>query len=499
MLVKGQEHLYRSNLPAPQRLVDHCVAREPESFFPRYCLGTIQNMTHAFAAAALTFDLALERAPHSVAALVKKAVALYPYRQMEAAFAALDVAQRLDPDNPFQWQIRGRAWSRVLQWSDALAAFEQSLVFESSSASGWFDKGKALYHLHLYTDALVAIDRSLALLESSGGWDLRAAALIQLDCFADAIEAYERGLTLHPGDTYMLKKKGLLLAEMKQAEAAVQAFDALLSATSDEDLWQKPGAWYFRGLQLFTLGRFSEALAAFDASLESVPYEDANDVIRVRRRDAQTILNEGDGEILRYKALALAMLRRYTETLPIYDALIGRIPIDGDLWHRKGLALFVAGRIDEARQALAYALVLTPQDTDIAHMLAAMQEAHITSDETVLRAKVRTELTTPYAHSRKLQREIKRMLQIPYLPDLIRSGADESMEDIEGHGYGFAYLQIDKIVRFDDIPAFVELARRLSTVPGVRLTQDQRKPYEVAEARARALIDLRRPGDTRGL
>ncbi|PWT75160.1 MAG: hypothetical protein C5B60_05730 [Chloroflexi bacterium] len=486
-LTQARALLVRGNLPEAQKRVEAYVAQDPEKLFPRYCLGMIQNMVGSHKAAANNFALILKSDPQSVAAWIMKAEALYQYGKVTEAFEALDHVVELDPANSLQWQIRGRAWGRAGQWQNALAAFEQSLSLEPVSAACWYDKGKALHYLRDYEEALVALDRSLELYQTPAGWESRAQALIQLQRNDEAIATYDRCLALlHPAKSRIGEHKGLLLAVMGQPEAAIAAFDDVLGGGSDAKQADRPDIWFYRGLQLLLLRRYEEALASFNSALGMYPSgddnkEDNGNEHHSKLSDRQTIVAKGDREILRYKALTLVTMGRYPEALPIYEALIRRMPIDADLWNRIGLTVFMAGSADEAILALRHAQILVPEDAGISRMLDRMQQAHLASEGTAtLRDDVIATLTAPYDHSRRLQRRIEQTLHIPYLADHRRTLADEAMEDVEDRRYGYAYLQIDKIVGFDDIPGFLTLARRLSTVPGVELDEDQRTPYSIA-------------------
>jgi tetratricopeptide (TPR) repeat protein len=487
-LTQARALLARGNLPAAQKRVEACVAQDPERLFPRYCLGMTQNMVGSHKAAANNFALILKSDPQSVAAWVMKAEALYQYGKVGEAFEALDKVVELDPANSLQWQIRGRAWGRAGEWQNALAAFEQSLSLEPVSAACWYDKGKALHYLRGYEEALVALDRSLQLYQTPAGWESRAQALIQLQRNDEAMSAYDRCLALlHPSESRIVEQKGLLLTVMGQPEAAIAAFDDVLGGGSDAKQADRPDIWFYRGLQLQLLRRYGEALASFNSALGMYPsrddeeQEDNENDPHSRLRDTQTIVAKGDREILRYKALTLVTMGRYPEALPIYAGLIRRMPIDADLWNRIGLTVFMTGDTDEAIQALRHAQILVPEDAGISRTLDRMQQVHPANEGTAaLRDDVIATLTAPYDHSRRLQRRIEQTLHIPYWVDHRRTLADQAMEDVEDRRYGFAYLEIDKIVTFDDIPGFLTLARRLSTVPGVELDEDQRTPYSIA-------------------
>ena len=88
--------------------------------------------------------------------------------------------------------------------------------------------------------------------------------------------------------------------------------------------------WFNKGLALYKLGRYQEALHAYDEALIIDPdYVPAT-------------LNKGS---------ALHKLGRYREAVNAYDEVLSRDPNRVTAWYNKGLALGELGRISQAIDA----------------------------------------------------------------------------------------------------------------------------------------------------
>jgi tetratricopeptide (TPR) repeat protein len=79
----------------------------------------------------------------------------------------------------------------------------------------------------------------------------------------------------------------------------------------------------------FSLGRYEEALQAYDRALE---------------------LNPDDSIVLNNKGLELDKLGRCEEALQAYDRALELNPDYYDAWHNKGVALHKLGQYEEAAQ-----------------------------------------------------------------------------------------------------------------------------------------------------
>jgi tetratricopeptide (TPR) repeat protein len=101
-------------------------------------------------------------------------------------------------------------------------------------------------------------------------------------------------------------------------------------------------AWSEKGTILAILGRYDEALAAFEKA---------------------ALLDPKDLVVLFNKAQALLDLKRYDEAVQAYDDVLDRSPRDAVAWFNRGRALEALGREGEAVQSFQEAINITPKNS----------------------------------------------------------------------------------------------------------------------------------------
>ena len=133
-----------------------------------------------------------------------------------------------------------------------------------------------------------------------------------------------------------LFNKGVTLGELGKYEEALRAFDKAIELKPDYPL-----AWYNKGLTLGELGKYEEALRAYDKAIELKP----------------------DYPLAWFsKGYALGELGKHEEELRAYDKAIELKPDDPDAWFNKGVALGELGKYEEALRAFDKAIELKRDD-----------------------------------------------------------------------------------------------------------------------------------------
>ncbi len=146
-------------------------------------------------------------------------------------------------------------------------------------------------------------------------------------------------------DAEALIQKGLELFNLGHYDEALRAFERAVQLQPDN-----ADAWHSKGMALFKFGRHDEALQAFEKAVQLQP---------------------GYAEAWDAKGLMLRMLGRDTEALQAYERMI---QLDSDCaegWNGKANTLYGLGRSDEALQAFKKAIQLRPDDSDSWHNMSA--------------------------------------------------------------------------------------------------------------------------------
>ncbi|MCX6674748.1 MAG: tetratricopeptide repeat protein [Methanothrix sp.] len=132
--------------------------------------------------------------------------------------------------------------------------------------------------------------------------------------------------------------KGVALTSLGRYDEALQAYDRALEMDS-----QMVGAWHNKGHALNSLGRYDEALQAYDKAIQIDP------------KLEMAWSNKGS---------VLDSLGKYDEAIKAYNVAIKLNPNYSDAWNNKGYALEKLGKYEEAVIACDKAIEIDPQNTE---------------------------------------------------------------------------------------------------------------------------------------
>jgi tetratricopeptide (TPR) repeat protein len=119
----------------------------------------------------------------------------------------------------------------------------------------------------------------------------------------------------------------------------------------DYKVWQK------KGQILFSQGRYKDAHAAFDQSIQ---------------------MNPKNAENWNYKGIVLMLTCNCIEAIKCFDVAIALDPSFASAWNNKAVALYAMGRYDESIEACDKAIELDPRSADAWYTKALIlkNEAH---------------------------------------------------------------------------------------------------------------------------
>jgi tetratricopeptide (TPR) repeat protein len=187
--------------------------------------------------------------------------ALWNRGRTSEAIEMLDAALRARPDYPEALCLGGFILGEAGQSESALRFYEQALKHKPDYLVAWSNSGKLLCELRRFDGALIAFDRALALApDSADAWNSRAGALRELGRLEDSLAACEQALRLRPGFAEALLNQGTALMKLDRPEEALPPYRSAKQFKPSLAAVASCG----EGLTLKSLGRFDEAMAAFD-------------------------------------------------------------------------------------------------------------------------------------------------------------------------------------------------------------------------------------------
>jgi tetratricopeptide (TPR) repeat protein len=160
---------------------------------------------------------------------------------------------------------------------------------------------------------------------STGEWFFRRV----LDTMTITREAVNPAIEIEPKNATLWSKKGYVLDDLGKYEEALQAYDKALMLDPDD-----ASIWINKGITLKKIGKYDEAIKAYDKALG---------------------LNPKLAMAWNYKGNVFYALDKYEEAVRAYDEALEIDPQYADAWYNKGLALRMLDRVSESEAALAQA------------------------------------------------------------------------------------------------------------------------------------------------
>jgi tetratricopeptide (TPR) repeat protein len=294
----------------------------------------------------------------------------------------IDQYARAHPDRAVNWAMLGRAFRSLERPVDATDSFERATSLEPTSAESWFEQAWAAVDAERSDSALRAIEKLSALDPDAGSSPLVVAFKSISLCRASHIDEAVIALrSIAPGQVDSALRVYLTMAYLLVAQSLVERNRArealgLLEAGSNiiNDLCERAGVAFHRGLALLAVGDFKDALSAFETANANTsdPYtqfmsrlhmalalEKLGDFPRALEKIDQALtsdLNESaQANALIVRARLLTAMGNSAEALRSYEKVdpdkLGRV-VQAEVYMGRAVALVQVGRSEDALRDL---------------------------------------------------------------------------------------------------------------------------------------------------
>jgi tetratricopeptide (TPR) repeat protein len=319
-----------------------------------------------YEAAISVLDEVLKINPQFAEAHIIKGTALADLGRYDEAIFEFDKATASNSISAIldlAWYEKGSALTHLGRYDAAIEAYNQALSFKPDYFDALYQKGNILYNLSKHEEALEAYERAISTTDDENGewqefdaWYSKARTLDQLGRVDEAIEAYDEALELNPSHADAWFEKAVISFNRGSGyeQEAIEAFnntlnlepynfDALIHKGISEILLgqynqsylsfdyatildpEHAYAWTLKGESLMELGRYEEAIQAYDEALQ------------LSLDDPSIVWNS--------KGIALAKLGKYENATLAFDEAINTSGDYDEPWNNKGTALVDYGKV----------------------------------------------------------------------------------------------------------------------------------------------------------
>jgi tetratricopeptide (TPR) repeat protein len=212
------------------------------------------------------------------------------WRAIQVMFPALALLLLISPvfadtsfDMALSWAQKGDLFYSQGQYDQALDAYNTSVALDPYNSIAWNKLGETQVRLGNATGAIRSFGEATRLDPFFGtAWVNRGDELLASGNVTEALNSYNRAISINPNDMHAYVSKGMLFKSSGKLDDARAAFSEVITISDREirvhpnDAKYNADLWDYRAKALSELGRYQEALQAYDRALEINPkHEDA--------------------------------------------------------------------------------------------------------------------------------------------------------------------------------------------------------------------------------
>lgn len=304
--------------------------------------------------------------PEAVAYLIRAQEALEG-ADFSSAFAFADSAEQaadrsetsILADVAF---LRGRIYSDINQIEKSRTAYEKVLQHDPAYRGAWFNLGNLAFRQERYGDAIAAYRRERAYADDTDPKILIniGRAFIEIGELDSARIAFEQVIEVDSTLAEPYIRLAFIYDQEGKTERAVELYEKAHRLEPSNQRYL-----YLYGSELLESGKLEEAVEHLEEAVEQNPGDYSS-----HYNLGQAFARLGKTGEARYHLAVSDSLRQLEVDLGEWRRLTRINPESPAIWATYGVALRIAGRDEEALEALKVALHLDPKNPDIRFEIA---------------------------------------------------------------------------------------------------------------------------------
>lgn len=259
------------------KLLDDILSVDPENDRFLFLKASGLALSGRLEEAIESYDKGLEINPNLDIIWMDRGTHLAALGRYEEAIDSYDKAIELNAGFEDAYYNKGNSFRKLKRFDEAITTYNQGLKVNPFNVRILYNKGFAYFESEQYLLAINCFDQVIMLKnDHDDAWYRKGKCLQELERYDEAIICYDQVLRINPRDEWALRQKGNCLVDSgMDLEGGIKCYEEILNIdSSNYDAWGTIGITYEK------LGRFEDAIDAYNKFLEHDP---SNEFINFRK------------------------------------------------------------------------------------------------------------------------------------------------------------------------------------------------------------------------
>jgi Flp pilus assembly protein TadD, contains TPR repeats len=289
-------------------------------------------------------DYVLSLNPQNLTALQYRALIYYNEEKYPEAINTSEQCLKIDPTCSFAWHIIGSSWGYLNQPDKAVEAFQNVVTLNPDDPIQYNVQGVALSRTGKFTEAIQAFQKATNLNPGyAAAWNNMGVTYFNMKEYDKANSAFDKAISLKPDEPEFYSNKGYSYLQKGDYNGALE----VAKTARNMDLTCVP-AWFVSGEAQYHNRNWKEAFYSFDGGFNALA---KNDLWYYQGSKKTRITKDMQPMDSYYVAIASNVrftgiwerttvinykIKRYQETIDLYDQILAITPDYGQGWKKKG-------------------------------------------------------------------------------------------------------------------------------------------------------------------